>query len=312
MWIGLAGALIGCAGAGPDTTGSGTGLAAIQSEIFNQSCVSGSCHNLIARAGNLALVDGASYGQLVGVAADNFAAHQAGLSRVTPFQPDVSFLLIKLTNPTQAEGSRMPLSAAPLSAAQIDMIRQWIANGAPEFEGTTPTPTATPTPTQSATVTDTPTQTLTPTQSATPTATTTGTLPPSPTATTTPTASATATATGTPTLNPDATLANIQTQIFSTTCIDQFCHDAQTHSNNLSLVAGVSYDQLVNVASFNSAAQQAGLLRVKPGDPDNSFLIIKLTNPSLPQGLRMPSGKAPLTAAQLQLIRDWISQGAQP
>jgi hypothetical protein len=146
----------------------------------------------------------------------------------------------------------------------------------------------------------------------------TGTLHPTstPTATATPTTrptpTATATTTSTPTFNADATLANIQTQIFSPTCTDQFCHGAQSPANDLSLAASVSHEQLVGVLSVNFAAQQAGLLRVKPGDPDNSFLIIKLTNPTPLQGLLMPSGKPPLSAAQIQLIRDWITQGAQP
>lgn len=306
MLIALTVIVCGCAGNGPAASSAGGDFATIQSEIFNQSCVSGSCHNLIARAGNLALVEGVSYSQLVNVVADNAAARQAGLARVTPFQPDVSFLLIKLTNPGPGELSPMPLSAASLSPAQIDLIRNWIAAGAVEFTGASPTPTETATATPSATATATPTDTGTPTQ------TPTGTLHPTPTPTTSPSATATATATSTPTLNPNATLANIQTQIFNTTCIDQFCHDAQTRSGNLSLVAGASHDELVSVPAFNFAAQQAGLLRVQPGNPDTSFLVIKLTNPTLVEGARMPSGKAALSDAQIQLIRDWITQGAQP
>ncbi|HUI27305.1 MAG TPA: hypothetical protein VL403_14580 [Candidatus Kryptonia bacterium] len=316
--VGLTLALLGCAGNGPSGSSGGTGFAAIQSEIFDQSCTSGSCHNLIARAGNLALVDGVAYSQLVNITPDNAAARTAGLVRVAPSQPDASFLLIKLTNPGPGEGLLMPAAGAPLSPAQIDLIRNWIAAGAAEFEGVTPTPTASASATSPATATATPTDTGTPTRTPTPTVTPTGTLHPTATPTVTATATAsptptpTATITSTPTIDPNATLANIQAQIFSTTCTDQFCHDALTHFNNLSLVDGASYDQLVNVPAFNLAAQQAGLLRVKPGDPDNSFLIIKLTNPTIDEGVRMPSGKPPLSAAQIQLIRDWITQGAQP
>jgi len=309
---------LGCAGDGPAGSSGGTGLAAIQSEIFNQSCISGSCHNLIARAGNLALVDGVSYSQLVNVTPDNAAARANGLVRVAPSQPDSSFLLIKLTGPGLNEGQLMPATGAPLSPAQIDLIRNWIAAGAPEFEGASPTPSASATATPSDTATASPTDTGTPTQTPTPTITPTGTLHPTatptvtPTATVSPTPTPTPTITSTPTFNPNATLANIQAEIFSPTCTDQFCHDVQTHFNNLTLVDGMSYDQLVNVLAFNSAAQQAGLLRVKPGDPDNSFLIIKLTDPTADEGVRMPSGKPPLSDAQIQLIRDWITQGAQP
>ncbi len=81
-------------------------------------------------------------------------------------------------------------------------------------------------------------------------------------------------------------------------------------AGGLILEAGMSYDQLVGVAAVNYTAQQAGLLRVKPGDPSNSFLIIKLTGPPPADGSPMPLGKAPLTSAQIKLISDWITQGA--
>ncbi|HUI27427.1 MAG TPA: Ig-like domain-containing protein, partial [Candidatus Kryptonia bacterium] len=120
------------------------------------------------------------------------------------------------------------------------------------------------------------------------------------------------TPTATGSANPDATLANIQTNIFSVSCVDLACHSSLAQAGGLVLEPGKSHDQLVGVTAFNFAAQQAGLLRVKPGDPTNSFLMVKLTGPSPAQGSPMPFGKAPLTAAQLQLIRDWITAGAQP
>src|SRR5262249_34822706 len=100
--------------------------------------------------------------------------------------------------------------------------------------------------------------------------------------------------------------------IFSPTCADQACHSSVAQAGALVLEPGTSHDQLVGVAAFNFAAHQAGLLRVKPGDANNSFLITKLTRPSPPQGSAMPLGKSPLSAAQIQLIRDWINQGALP
>jgi hypothetical protein len=144
---------------------------------------------------------------------------------------------------------------------------------------------------------------------------------PSPTSTPSPTLTATVAATSTPapptptatgSTNPNATLANIQTDIFSPTCADLFCHSATGQAGNLVLENGQSHDQLVGVQSFNVAARQGGLLRVKASDPDNSFLIIKLTGPTAAQGSLMPLGKPALTAAQVQLIRDWITQGALP
>lgn len=133
---------------------------------------------------------------------------------------------------------------------------------------------------------------------------------------TTPTATPLPTNTMLPTATPGgdtmATLVTIQSTIFTATCTDQFCHSGPSPAGGLSLVDGMSHDQLVGVSASNPAAQQAGLLRVKVGDPDNSFLLIKLTGPSPAEGSPMPLGKQPLTVAQLQLIRDWITAGALP
>ena len=81
-------------------------------------------------------------------------------------------------------------------------------------------------------------------------------------------------------------------------------------SGGLVLVEGQSYANLVNVEPQNAAAQQAGMLRVIPFNPDNSFLVVKLENPTLAMGSRMPLGKLPLSADQIQLIRNWIAAGA--
>jgi hypothetical protein len=116
----------------------------------------------------------------------------------------------------------------------------------------------------------------------------------------------------TPTGNAIVTLATVQATIFNATCTDQSCHIGPAPAGSLALGAGMSHDQLVGVSSSNLAAQRAGLLRVKAGDPDHSFLITKLTGPSLAEGSPMPLGKQPLTPAQLQLIRDWIAAGALP
>jgi hypothetical protein len=304
--------LAACAGDGPPPTGSDTGFAAIQQQIFDTSCIQGGCHNLVSRAGNLALVEGVSYSQLVDHLSDNPTAAEQDLLRVQPFAPDASFLLIKVTNPGDGEGSLMPLNAAPLSEAQISMIADWIAAGAPEFAGVTPTRTASPSPSQSPTASATPTHSPSPPPTDTPTATPTGTLPPSPTSSATPSATSTATATPTATFNPDATLANLQAQIFTPTCSDQFCHDLESQAGGLVLLDGQSFTQLVNVTPANFPARAAGLLRVTPGDPDSSFLWIKLGMPSIEFGSPMPLGEAPLSASQLQLVRDWILQGANP
>ena len=78
------------------------------------------------------------------------------------------------------------------------------------------------------------------------------------------------------------------------------------------LEAGASFTSTVNVPAVNFAAMNAGLLRVNPGNPDTSFLLIKLTGPTLEQGSQMPMGKPPLSADLIALVRTWIAQGANP
>lgn len=95
--------------------------------IFNASCVDAQCH---AASQSLPLTAGLSYRALVGVASreDPCTSYQ----RVAPGQPDQSFLVFKLdgAGPCFA-GSQMPRGRAPLSPAQRQLFRDWIAAGAP-------------------------------------------------------------------------------------------------------------------------------------------------------------------------------------
>jgi hypothetical protein len=309
-------ALYGCAGSGvplQDTAADNTLFGKMQADIFNQHCLSAGCHNAQSQAGGMNLSAGASYASLVNAVPNNAAAQSAGLLRVQPFDPTKSFLLVKLTGPGQGEGSRMPLGMDPLPQSDIDLITSWILAGAPLSGTTGPTPTPTPAlPPATATLSPTPadTVTITPTPADTGTATATVTGSPPATSTPTDTPSPSPTPTATPTFSQ---FEEIQTTIFNTTCTDAFCHDTQGMTGGLVLVAGQSYGNLVNVRPQNQAALQAGLLRVDPGHPENSFIIVKLEGPTDPaEGSQMPFGKTPLSAAQIQLISDWIAAGAPP
>jgi hypothetical protein len=88
-------------------------------------------------------------------------------------------------------------------------------------------------------------------------------------------------ATPTPTATVPATLDSIQTGIFSPRCALPGCHDAATHVENLDLSAGSARGQLVGVAPATDVASAKGLLRVDAGNPDNSFLLIKVEGPQL-------------------------------
>jgi len=327
------GILTACAGDGPPAVPPASSFDVIQQTIFNPNCLSAGCHNAVDRANNLVLEAAQSFGNLVNVLAFNEAARADGLQRVQPGNADASFLFIKVTNPSAVQGTRMPQGAAALSSADIETIRAWILAGAPPPGTPTPsaaptvTPPLTPTPAATATRTMIPSPTPSPTITATgtrpPTSTPTPTPPPTltPTLTLTPSATFTARPTATPAIAPtptfsvESTFPAIQATIFNTTCLDIGCHNNQSMAGNQVLEPDNAYANLVGVVPFTAAAAQLGLLRVDPGKPDNSFLLTKLTLPTVfdPEFLsRMPLGKPPLPPAQIEQIRAWILRGALP
>lgn len=105
-------------------------LTSIQRRVFNPSCSSASCHGAPAFKGGLDLEEGAAYASLVGVAPENEIARSRGLKRVDPGNPAGSFLLVKLGNPGEGEGSRMPSRNAALSPQAVAAIEEWIRRGA--------------------------------------------------------------------------------------------------------------------------------------------------------------------------------------
>jgi hypothetical protein len=109
----------------------------------------------------------------------------------------------------------------------------------------------------------------------------------------------------------EATFAMVQSEVFDVRCTSTTCHAAGSLAGGLSLAAGQSYDALVNVDPQNSAAVAEGMLRVKPNDPDLSFLVRKLTGELGPgEGSMMPLGGAPLPEEEIEMIRTWIADGA--
>ena len=92
-------------------------------------------------------------------------------------------------------------------------------------------------------------------------------------------------------------------------CVDcHFSPDLGTPSGNLDLSAGVSWAHLLNVAS----AEDAGLVYVVPGQPEQSLLFQKVNCDTPGVGARMPLGGygGGLSAQQQALIYDWIAEGA--
>ena len=69
-------------------------------------------------------------------------------------------------------------------------------------------------------------------------------------------------------------------------------------------------DQLLHAECEDELAVVEGLVRVAPGDPDRSFLYVKVTDPG-GMGEPMPPFRA-LPDEQVELIRRWIEDGAEP
>lgn len=91
--------------------------------------------------------------------------------------------------------------------------------------------------------------------------------------------------------------------IFTTNCVNAGCHPGG--SAPFPLQANVSYNNLVGVTAV--AGPCAGDKRVLASNADASALIKRLEGTC---GLQMPLGGTPLPPNRIQLIRDWINQGA--
>jgi hypothetical protein len=92
--------------------------------------------------------------------------------------------------------------------------------------------------------------------------------------------------------------------IFSASCALSGCHNAGAAAE-LDLRTDMSYAQLVGGVSSQDSTRK----RVDPGDAQNSYLVIKLEDRQ-PVGSRMPLGRLPLSAAEIDTIRNWIGLGA--
>lgn len=87
-------------------------------------------------------------------------------------------------------------------------------------------------------------------------------------------------------------------------CSSQFCHGAPTPPSNYSLLDAESA-----LGPGNEAAQLE-TCNITRGDPDNSYIIDKLTGADEIIGEQMPFGGDPVTSAELSTIRQWILEGA--
>lgn len=130
----LAAACVGCAGNGEGLDENGRPIGgepqplvatfdSIQQNVFTPMCTG--CHAGAQAPQGLRLDADSSYAMLVNTPSNEVP----GLRRVQPGNPSASYLIHKLEG-TAAVGARMPLNGPALPQATIDVIRQWIIEGA--------------------------------------------------------------------------------------------------------------------------------------------------------------------------------------
>jgi hypothetical protein len=107
-----------------------------------------------------------------------------------------------------------------------------------------------------------------------------------------------------PPLEP--TLASIQANVFTPSCALSGCHAGSAPQQGQNLSSGLAFSNIVNVPS----TEQPAFMRVKPGDPDSSYLYMKITGDPRISGVQMPKTGGPLSAAKIAAIHDWIANGA--
>ncbi len=108
-----------------------------------------------------------------------------------------------------------------------------------------------------------------------------------------------------PVVGLQPTWRSIQDNIFTPRCIT--CHQGSGAPANLQLDEDNSFNMLVNIPS----SQLSNILRVAPGDADNSYLVQKLEGTQAVGG-RMPQGGPFLEQSEVDVVRQWINEGANP
>ena len=101
------------------------------------------------------------------------------------------------------------------------------------------------------------------------------------------------------------TFSSISKLILSKKCALHTCHSSAfaKESADLELMNKSSYYDLVNVKSKT----HPDILRIKPGDPDNSLIINRLDGTVI---VATPLERTSITEDEINIIRKWIKDGA--
>lgn len=278
--------------------------------IFTGSCALSGCHRSPGATLGLDLGDGAAYAAIVGVDA---ASHDS-LKRIEPGEPDDSLIYLKVSEASPPVGSRMPLIGGPLSAAQIDDIREWIEEGAPEGQWVTCPDDDTGAVADAAA--DDGADDATADLGADDAATDDGAGPDegsddgADTADTTDVAADTGDAVDAADTADDAAALDCSFEetiqpIFTNSCAFPGCHGGNSPQQGQLLTAGNAYGNIVDV----EATSLAGTDRIEPGDPMASLLFRKISEDTPPVGGRMPLG-GQLGDEDIAKVRRWIEANA--
>ena len=108
--------------------------------------------------------------------------------------------------------------------------------------------------------------------------------------------------TGSGPITPD--LQSIEDNVFTPICSK--CHIGASAPEGLQLDAAHAYNALVGVPSV----EEPSFLRVNPGNPDESYMVLKIEGAPGIEGSQMPLGETPLPQATIDAIRQWITNGA--
>jgi hypothetical protein len=96
--------------------------------------------------------------------------------------------------------------------------------------------------------------------------------------------------------------------IFTNQCAFAGCHAGSDPQQGMNLSHGMTYSNVVNVP----ARQLPSMMRIRPFQPDSSYLVHKIQGTHLNvggSGSRMPLG-GQLSQREIDLIRAWVSAGA--
>jgi uncharacterized protein (TIGR03118 family) len=109
--------------------------------------------------------------------------------------------------------------------------------------------------------------------------------------------------------NTPSTLSFLQTKVFTPICSG--CHNGSVPTSGAlpasqNLTAGNTFANIVGITSHEVPT----LMRVKPGDPANSYLVQKVEGAAGISGVRMPAGGTPLDQVTIDQIKSWIAAGA--